>query len=348
VSGMSSRAPRHGRAALVLVAAAAVLVGPLAGGQATAASTPSPAARRAAVLSEIHALRGSGALVDESGVDGTVTFLGAGPGQALRGPDDGAPEDIARSFVDRYAPAFGVDDPAGDLVVDRTERSLDGGTTVRFRQEHDGMRVLAGEIAVQIAADGSVRSSSGEASPATDLGTVLGTDPSVAASDAVATAITLTERDSGVAAASLLAGAAELMVYDPALIGAPGPRAPRLVWRVVVRTGLGDVNEFVLVDAVTGAVALHFDQREDAKNRAVCDNANVVQSSFAAAVCLSPVRTEGGPAVAVTDVNDAYDLSGATYDFYLSRFGRDSIDGAGLPIRSRRWWALPRAAPPAA
>ncbi len=33
-------------------------------------------------------------------------------------------------------------------------------------------------------------------------------------------------------------------------------------------------------------------------------------------------------------MNRAYDYSGATYDFYLSRFGRDSIDGKGMRLGS--------------
>jgi Zn-dependent metalloprotease len=44
------------------------------------------------------------------------------------------------------------------------------------------------------------------------------------------------------------------------------------------------------------------------------------------------VRVEGQAPVADTAVNQAYDGLGATYDFYWSRFGRDSIDGQGMPL----------------
>jgi Zn-dependent metalloprotease len=43
-------------------------------------------------------------------------------------------------------------------------------------------------------------------------------------------------------------------------------------------------------------------------------------------------RSEGQAPVADTAINQAYDGLGATYDFYWSRFHRDSIDGQGLPL----------------
>lgn len=43
-------------------------------------------------------------------------------------------------------------------------------------------------------------------------------------------------------------------------------------------------------------------------------------------------RSEGQDPVADPAINQAYDGLGATYDFYWSRFQRDSIDGQGLPL----------------
>jgi Zn-dependent metalloprotease len=43
-------------------------------------------------------------------------------------------------------------------------------------------------------------------------------------------------------------------------------------------------------------------------------------------------RAEGQAAVADIAVNQAYDGLGYTYDFYWTRFERDSIDGQGLPL----------------
>ncbi|MDX6263478.1 MAG: hypothetical protein QOH84_5166 [Kribbellaceae bacterium] len=46
------------------------------------------------------------------------------------------------------------------------------------------------------------------------------------------------------------------------------------------------------------------------------------------------VRREGDPAVADETVNQAYDGTGATWTMFKECFGRDSVDGAGLPLNS--------------
>lgn len=45
-------------------------------------------------------------------------------------------------------------------------------------------------------------------------------------------------------------------------------------------------------------------------------------------------RREGDPAVADVTVNQAYDGTGATWTMFKECFGRDSVDGAGLPLVS--------------
>lgn len=46
------------------------------------------------------------------------------------------------------------------------------------------------------------------------------------------------------------------------------------------------------------------------------------------------IRSEGQPKVADLAVNEAYDHSGSTYDFYLKRFKRNSLDDAGMALVS--------------
>jgi Zn-dependent metalloprotease len=46
------------------------------------------------------------------------------------------------------------------------------------------------------------------------------------------------------------------------------------------------------------------------------------------------VRSEGEPKVADAAVNEAYEFSGDTFDFYLERFGRNSLDDAGMTLIS--------------
>jgi len=46
------------------------------------------------------------------------------------------------------------------------------------------------------------------------------------------------------------------------------------------------------------------------------------------------VRTEGGPASGDATADRAYDWLGATFEFYEAAYGRNSIDGSGLPMIS--------------
>jgi Zn-dependent metalloprotease len=48
----------------------------------------------------------------------------------------------------------------------------------------------------------------------------------------------------------------------------------------------------------------------------------------------TPVRTEGGEPSSDVTVNEAYDGTGETFDFFWEVFQRDSIDDAGLPLLS--------------
>ena len=187
---------------------------------------------------------------------------------------------------------------------------------------------MAGQVAVQVDDAGAVVSANGEASPELDIDT----SAAVAAGDAAASGLALTARADQADPATLSVSSPELWIFDPALMGVDDdPRGARLVWRMDVRTQIGDVDRLVLIDANTGAVAFHFSQREDGLNRSVCNNNNNPNLSE---TCSSPVRVEGGGPTLNADVDDAYDLSGVTYNFYFNSFGRDSLDGAGMPLKS--------------
>ncbi|MFN8076070.1 MAG: Calx-beta domain-containing protein [Kineosporiaceae bacterium] len=272
---------------------------------------------------------------------GAATFVAAEPGRAIRpsaqARSDAQPlartrgagvrERDARAFLQDYGQAFGVTDPARDLTQRRTVDGADGGAAVRFQQLREGVPVLGGELVVTVDASGDTTSANGEV--ATSLQQVP-TTPSRTAAQAARRAVRETAGAHGVAASALTAGTPALWIYDPALLGAPGPQAARLVWRVEV-TGT-DLRRLVLVDARTGTVALAFDQNPHARTRYVCDLGN---RRVADETCRSPYsRSEGAAASTIPDVNRAYDYAGATYDYFKGRFGRDSIDGRGMAIKS--------------
>ena len=264
-----------------------------------------------------------------------VSFMGSMPGAPITRPAGlpslAAPAAVARAFLDRRGTAFGIRDQAHELRVSSVRELARDRSSVRFRQLHDGVPVIGGELVVNLDAKGNVLSAAGEVTPAPDVSVA----PRVTAAAARDRALEMTARAHGVRKAGLRAGDPILWIYDSRLMGGPGLDRPTLVWRINV-TGRArmPVNELVLVDAQLGVVALHFSQIETAKVRRVCD----AQNTDAQVPCTNPARSEGGPASKVKDVNDAYDLTGAVHDFLQRRFGRDSIDGAGETLTSTARW----------
>ena len=262
---------------------------------------------------------------------GDVTFIGASanhPLQVARADDDDS-SDAARRFVDTYGTMFGVDDAGADLTQ-LTVFDGEAGDAVRFQQRYEGLPVIAGQVAVQVDDSGNVVSATGEASPQLDIPVAS----AISAEQASATALTITARASGVPTTDLVVSAPELSVYDPELISAPDAQGPRIVWRMDVRTPVGDVDRLVLIDANDGSVALQFSQQEEAGlNRVVCNEAGGSDLPCGG-LHTTIARTEGSAASGDPDVDAAYVNAGVTYNFYVNSFARDSIDGHGLPIVS--------------
>ncbi|MFN8076055.1 MAG: Calx-beta domain-containing protein [Kineosporiaceae bacterium] len=264
---------------------------------------------------------------------GRVRFLGTEPGHPLpaRGLAASAvadPDAAGRAFLSSYGKGFGVEDPSAQL---RTLRSVPGGnrtTAVRYQQLHHGVPVMGGELVVTVDAAGETLAANGEVSPDLDLDVT----PRLSARDAARHVGDLMAKLTKVPAASWKVTAPVLSVYDPALLGAPGPAVRSLVWRAEATSTRSQRRETVLVNARTGGIMLHFDSNAEAKQRTVCNFKNVPTASE---TCRSPyVRSEGGAATGVPDVDLAYDYAGITYDFFKTKFGRDSLDGKGLPLVS--------------
>jgi bacillolysin len=285
---------------------------------------------------------GHGALLDELGRDrvvthaetGTLRFVGGSSDRPAAGRDrlgaTGGPREAARRFMLRYGTLFGVSAAGRDLRVTRTAKGFGGGTFVRFQQLHDGIPVIAGELTVQVADDGSAVSAIGEASP--HLG--LNTRPVISDRDAVQSAKLLVARAMHADPDDFRVKVPQLAIYDPRLVGAPDPIGVRLVWQTEVTSQRELTREYVLIDAITGAVVLNFEQLTRAKSRLVCD----AVGADAAYPCLPASRAfedpDPQPVPGISEAGDAYRYSGDWWDFFYKRFGRDSLDGAGMPLVS--------------
>ena len=280
-----------------------------------------------------------GALLDELGrgrttldpQTGTLRFAAgtrekpAAPAARLGGRL--GPGAAARAFVDRYGTLFGVRDPRHGLRARRSQAAPAGTTFVRFEQVQAGVPVIAGELIVQVDGAGNVISATGEATDST----AATAHPTLTADDAIAvarSALARHQRQTGAPASS----EPELAMYDPSLVGAGGLAGTRLVWQLELSDGDGTLDEYFLVDATSGAIALRFSQLAHARQRWVCNAAR----SSGQVPCVSPGWTEAKPPTGATnaDVRGAFDAAGDVYDFFFKRFGRDSIDGKGAKLIS--------------
>jgi Zn-dependent metalloprotease len=246
--------------------------------------------------------------------DGAVsTALGRVSADTL-GVSSGSATTLARAAVDRYATMLGL--ASGAQLRQRSATADAQGTTVQYDQVARDVPVYDGRVLVRIA-DGAAAVTAITASVARDAGTAPGT-PAISPDVAKATAT------DGVADADVLSGP-QLVVYS----GVPfGSTPTTLAYVTDVRSTSQPLRKVVVVDATSGKVVDTLDRVETAKNRSIYD---------ARGLQIEPgwlVRSEGQGATGDKDADNAYNYTGATYDYYQSNFGRDSYDNAGARLVS--------------
>jgi uncharacterized repeat protein (TIGR01451 family) len=271
--------------------------------------------------------------VTRSDDTGKVVFVGTDPGQPIDRPPGitpGSPAvEASITFLEDHAKALGI---AGDeLDVKRASSTPGGGVAVRTQQLVDGVPVLGGELVVNLTSDNEVLSVSGEALPTT----TLDTQPAIARGEAADTARAAIADRTNTPESDLGTDVEKLYVYDPSLFGTDGRSI--LAWSVQVYSPTHpEIGKRVLVDANSGRIAHVFELVNEALNRRICDNNN---ARSALADCTGGVLSEGGTYNGtVADVQPVYNFLGDTYNFYNSRWTRDSIDGAGMALKATVRW----------
>lgn len=266
---------------------------------------------------------------------GKVRFVGTEPGSPLPKAASltaaTAPEQVARTFLTTYGPLFGLTNQTAELNVMQSQSTKEGRNFIRFQQVYQNIPVIGGEIIVQSDKNQQIVSAGGELLP----GPNLSVTPKITPADAQNKALAAIAKGYKLPVSALTTTKPELWIYDSRIMNGTTAHPGTLVWRMEVTATAGKaepIREFVLIDAQAGLVTLHFNQIADAKDRWVCNNNNVPINPEQD--CTTPVRTEGQPATGNFDVDLAYDYAGATYDFYFNNFGRDSLDGAGLRLKS--------------
>ena len=274
------------------------------------------------------------ATVEYSAATGKVRFVGMPAANPAARPQGFGPTAshaaVGRAFLDEHADELGLDGPSA-LAVRSSTPGLKGTVSVRYQQTLKGIEVLGGQFAVRLDSERNIRSLNGEVVPG---GEDFDSTPSIDAAAAQRAAIAHVAKRERVKSAGLSAAKASLKVFDSRILGGPGLKRPTLVYATLVSSSRdAELRRLVFIDAERGTEVATIDETHEIKNRSVCDGAN--NPAGAQLPCTSPVVTEGGSVPASPlDVAPAYNFSGATYDFFFTRFGRDSLDDAGLPLKS--------------
>jgi bacillolysin len=221
---------------------------------------------------------------------------------------------LARAAVDRYAALLGVSKAGAQLRYGQATTDALGQRHVSFDQVVGGVPVYDGAVTVHLARGDALTGFTAGVSHATSG---AATQASISSDQARDVAF-------GQVADARQVQAPKLYVYT----GVPfGSHPATLAWAVDVTSKTRPERKLVFVDAASGQVTDTLDRTEFAKNRTVYNaNGSTTTGTFA--------RGEGDPATGNTDVDNAYNNTGATYDYYASNFGRDSYDGAGAELVS--------------
>ena len=212
--------------------------------------------------------------------------------------------------------AFGIADPTAELVPLPAETDLLGWQHTTFQQMHGEVPVFSGIIKVHQDSSGRFLGANGRFHkiPAT-----LDTQPRITAEQAAAVAAAL------MAAPGAEAVQASLTIVDPGWYGDPAT-GPHLAYHVVMADDASHALEAFFLDALNGGVLDRWSLLCTALERQVHDAQEGTDLPGVLA------RGEGDPPTGDADLDRLYDYAGDLYGYLWRGFGRDGLDGQGLPI----------------
>ena len=257
---------------------------------------------------------------------GVARWVDAGDGVLTREFAGQAPEAAARSFLAGYGSLFGLTDQGAQLQLSGVQTDELGMQHVRFSQTQDGLPVFGADLIVHLTKDGAVSSVNGYIVP--DAITVS-TKPALSEKQAAEVALKQLGVSDGFVSQS------SLVVFNAGLI-TEQPSSTVLAYRVRADSeSQPDLAQWVFVDANTGEVRFAYAGVTDGKSRQTYNMKHL--TNYRKAVL---ARSEGqgpvtsAPNCTITDINNAHDYAGDTYDFYFTRFTRDSYDNRGGALKS--------------
>jgi bacillolysin/thermolysin len=245
--------------------------------------------------------RGSNAATFVSGEFGVVVK----PGIGGSGPDR-----LARTFLAQHGSLFGIADQSAELKLLGVDKDRLGFKHYRYQQLHQGLPVFGQQLIVHAKED-RVTSVAGRTTP--NIGSA---DPKLAPADAAQRAIAAQRKG---------------IVSDGTKLHAVGNQdlgwytledgSPRLAYEVIVGAR-EDQRWQMYVDATSGEVLDKWSLVHSALNRETVDAKS------------GKVRREGDGPTGDQVLDVAHDNAKGVYDFFKSKFDRDSIDGRGMKLKS--------------
>ena len=241
-----------------------------------------------------------------------------------------SPEQAGRNYLSVCGPLFGLIDQSAELQTKRQSISDDGRHIFHFQQIYQGIPVFTGELNIQLTANNDIIMVNGEIQP--DI--KVDTSPNITSNTARQAALNIILEEYQLHHTdNLMFSKPELWIYNPTLIGYPKGSSV-LAWRIEVTQDIfPPIRQLVFVDAGNGSILLNLNQLDTAKNLETYDMDNGTDFATATLVCdiSDPNCTAGGSDV---DAVNAHIYAGDAYDFYKNYHGRDSIDNAGMTIKS--------------
>jgi Zn-dependent metalloprotease len=260
---------------------------------------------------------------------GQLIFVGALPGEAIPSPAEEVSalsvEENGLALIGLYAAELGLSDPPNELQSFQAKPALEGGSVVRYRQVYQGVPVFGADTVINMDETGGLTALSAKVVPNLSLEV----NPAITAEEAVQAALQAVAKAYQVDAAVLTASPPELWIFDESLF-MPSRWPARLVWRMEVGAGDLPLREAVLVDAQKGMIALHYSQIEDAEaiNVYDLDGSETLPGTLMCSYP-NPAGCNG-----INDALKAYNLTDDAWTYYQSFLGRDSIDNAGMTIKT--------------
>jgi vibriolysin len=270
-------------------------------------NTPADVAR---ALGALHSVD-----VVQAAPDGVPTFLRGELGQApkLNAASLGATELTMRPVLSQALAALRL--RSADLHLRKVNVDAMGNLHLRYRLTHGGIDVVGGDLAVHVDGKGRVFAINGTGRG--DMASSLGSND--IGESAVHPVVMADARFAGMATTA------------PRRVYFVSPQSAIHMAYETTATGLrgqDPVRDKVYVDVDSGAILGVHPQIYFAENRKVysANNGTSLPGTLK--------RSEGQAATSDTDVNAAYDGTGATYEAYKAFWSRDSYNNAGAALIS--------------